>query len=58
MSRARALETALPWMNVDDLVQLAGVEERAVPAADIDDGAGELPKLTRFIILPQRTHGR
>jgi hypothetical protein len=39
-------------------MQLAGVHERAVTLADIDDGPESLPKLTRFIILPQRRHGR
>ena len=37
-SRPGAVETALPDEG-HNLVQFAGIEECAVPAADVDDGA-------------------
>ena len=41
ISRSRVRSSPPCWMKVDDRVQLSGVEERAVAAADVHDRAGQ-----------------
>ena len=57
--RSRARSRPPSWMNVDDLVQLA--RDRGTcraPRHTSTTVPDSRPKLMRFIILPQRTHGR